>query len=75
MRWLYLLILLVLVVATAIFAFQNQAAVTLHYLDRSVTCPLSPLIGIDYFVGMLTGWTLIGVVRRSIHRISQRPVE
>jgi uncharacterized integral membrane protein len=75
MRWLYLIILLVLVVATAVFAFQNQEAVTLRYLDRSITCPLSLLIGIDYFVGMLTGWTLIGVVRRSIHRISQRPVD
>jgi lipopolysaccharide assembly protein A len=75
MRWLYLLILLVLIGATAVFALQNQEAVTLRYLDRSVTCPLSLLIGVVYFVGMLTGWTLIGVVRRSIHRISQRPVE
>lgn len=73
MRVFYLLILLVLLGATAIFALQNQEAVTLRYLDRSVTSPLSALIGGVYFLGMLTGWTVIGVVRRSLHRVSQRP--
>lgn len=73
MRVFYLLILLVLLGATAIFALQNQEAVTLRYLDRSVTSPLSALIGGVYFLGMLTGWTVIGVVKRSLHRVSQRP--
>jgi lipopolysaccharide assembly protein A len=73
MRLLYLLILLVLLGATAIFAFQNQGAVTLRFLDRSVSSPLSILIGGVYFLGMLTGWTFVGVVRRSIRRISERP--
>jgi uncharacterized integral membrane protein len=73
MRGLYLLILLVLLGATTIFALQNQGTVTLRYLDRSVSSPLSLLIAIVYFVGMLTGWTVIGVVRRSIRRISERP--
>jgi putative membrane protein len=75
MRGLYLLILLVLLGATTVFALQNQEAVTLRYLDRSVSSPLSLLIGIVYFSGMLTGWTVIGVVRRSLHRISARPPE
>jgi putative membrane protein len=75
MRVVYMLILIVLLGATTVFALQNQAAVTLNYLDRSVSCPLSLLVAIVYFVGMLTGWTLIGVVRRSIHRISERRVE
>lgn len=75
MRMVYLLILLLLLGATAVFALQNQEAVTVRYLDRSVSCPLSLLIAIDYLVGMLTGWTLIGVVRRSIHRISERRAE
>jgi lipopolysaccharide assembly protein A len=73
MRVFYLLILLILLAATAIFALQNQQAVTIRYLDRSVASPLSVLIGGVYFLGMLTGWTVIGVVRRSIRRISERP--
>jgi uncharacterized membrane protein YciS (DUF1049 family) len=46
--------------------------VTLRYLDRSVSSPLSLLIGVVYFLGMLTGWTVVGVVRRSLRRISDR---
>ena len=65
MRVFYFLILLVLLGATAIFALQNQGLVTLRYLNRSVDCPLSLLIAIDYFVGMLTGWTVVGLIRRS----------
>jgi putative membrane protein len=75
MRGLYLVILLVLLGATTIFALQNQGTVTLRYLDRSVSSPLSLLIAIVYFLGMLTGWTVVGVVRRSLHRISARPPE
>jgi uncharacterized integral membrane protein len=75
MKILYGIILLALLGATALFAFQNQESVTLRYLDRSVACPISLLIPIVYVGGMLTGWTLLGIVRRSIHRISQRPAE
>jgi putative membrane protein len=73
MRGFYLVILLVLLGATTIFALQNQGTVTLHYLDRSVSSPLSLLIAIVYFLGMLTGWTVVGVVRRSLRRLSDRP--
>jgi lipopolysaccharide assembly protein A len=73
MRVLYLLILLLLLGATTVFALQNQDVVTLHYLDRSVSCPLSVLVASVYFGGMLTGWTVIGLVRRSLHRVSETP--
>jgi lipopolysaccharide assembly protein A len=73
MRVFYGLILLVLLAAITMFAFQNQESVTLRYLDRSVSSPISLLIGGIYFLGMLTGWTFVGMVRRSIHRISERP--
>jgi lipopolysaccharide assembly protein A len=75
MRILYLVILLVLLGATTVFALQNQEPITIHYLDRGVTAPLSVLIGGVYFVGMLTGWTVVGIVRRSLRRISERVPE
>jgi uncharacterized integral membrane protein len=73
MRVFYFLILLALLGATAIFALQNQGPVTLRYLNRSVDCPLSLLIAIVYFAGMLTGWTVVGLIRRSLRRVSERP--
>lgn len=72
MRVFYTLILLVFLGATAIFALQNREMVTIQYLDRSVSCELSLLIGIVYLLGMLTGWTIVGLLRRSIHRVSQQ---
>jgi uncharacterized integral membrane protein len=72
MRAVYSIILIVLLGAVTVFALQNQEVVTLRYLDRSVSSPLSVFLGGVYFLGMLTGWTFIGVVRRSVHRISQR---
>ena len=74
MRLFYFLILLVLLASVTIFAFQNQGNVTLRYLDRSVSASFSLLVVVVYFLGMLTGWTLIGVVRRSLRRISERPI-
>ena len=72
MRVFYTLILLVFLGATAIFALQNREMITIQYLDRSVSCQLSLLIAIVYLLGMLTGWTMIGLLRRSIHRVSER---
>jgi lipopolysaccharide assembly protein A len=73
MRKLYLLILLLIAGATTIFALQNQELITLRYLDRRVSCALSLLVAIVYFLGMLTGWTVVGIVRRSLRRVSVRP--
>jgi uncharacterized membrane protein YciS (DUF1049 family) len=72
MRVMYTLILLVFLGATAIFALQNRAPVTIQYLDRSVSCELSLVIGVTYLLGMLTGWTIVGLLRRSIHRVSEQ---
>jgi putative membrane protein len=72
MRVIYTLILLVFLGATAIFALQNRAPVTIQYLDRSVSCELSLVIGVTYLLGMLTGWTIVGLLRRSIHRVSEQ---
>jgi len=72
MRVFYTLILLVFLGATAVFALQNREMVTLQYLDRNVSCQLSLLIGIVYLLGMLTGWTIVGLLRRSIHRVSEQ---
>jgi putative membrane protein len=73
MKVVYGLILLVLLVAVGLFALQNRGDVTLNYLDRTLTTSLALLIGATYVVGMITGWTVLGFVRRSIHRVSQPP--
>jgi lipopolysaccharide assembly protein A len=75
MRVIYGLILVVVVVALAIFAWQNDAVVTLTFLDRSLSCPIALLVGIVYLLGMVTGWTVLGFVSRSMRRVTSRPHE
>jgi len=73
MRMLYGIILLILLTAIGLFVFQNRGNVTLNYLDRTLTTSLAMLIGATYLLGMITGWTVLGFLRRSIHRVSQAP--
>jgi uncharacterized membrane protein YciS (DUF1049 family) len=74
MRMIYGLILLILVIAVAVFALQNNEPVTLRYIDRSASYPLSMLVGVVYLLGMVSGWTVIGIFRRSLARVTERRV-
>ena len=72
MRVVYTLILLLLLGVIGIFALQNRETITLQYLDRSVACPLALLVGIIYLLGMVSGWTVVGFLHRSLRRVSER---
>jgi putative membrane protein len=72
MRVIYCLILLVIITAVAVFAVQNNEDVTLHYLDRHVSSSLPVLIGVVYLLGMVSGWTVVGFLKRSLQRVTER---
>jgi putative membrane protein len=73
MRFVYLLILLLALAALVVFAVQNSETVTLQYLNWSITCPLPLLIAMVYLLGMVSGWTVIGSLRRSLRHVTERP--
>jgi putative membrane protein len=72
MRFVYLLILMLALAAVVVFAVQNNENVTLLYLDRSITCALPLLVAVVYLLGMVSGWTVIGLLRRSLRRVTER---
>jgi putative membrane protein len=72
MRFVYLLILLLALAAVVVFAVQNNETVTLQYFDRSITCALPLLVAIVYLLGMVSGWTVIGLLRRSLRGVTER---
>ncbi|HLJ92446.1 MAG TPA: lipopolysaccharide assembly protein LapA domain-containing protein [Gemmataceae bacterium] len=72
MRAVYLLMLLIVLAAVGIFALQNNEAVTLRYLDRSITSSLPVLIAAVYLLGMLSGWTVVGFLKRSLQRVTEQ---
>jgi lipopolysaccharide assembly protein A len=71
MRIVYLLILLLSLAAVVVFAMQNNEPVTIQYLDRRVTCALPLLVAIVYLVGMVSGWTVVGLLRRSLRQVTE----
>ena len=73
MRALYIAVLVLIVAALAIFACQNNESVTLQYFRHSITLPMSVLIAAVYVLGMLSGWTVVGFLRRSWRSAMQRP--
>jgi uncharacterized integral membrane protein len=73
MRALYISVLILIVAALALFAYQNDESVTLQYFRRRITLPMSLLIVVVYVLGMVSGWTVVGFLRRSWRRAMERP--
>ena len=62
MRWVYLAVIVILALATLIFALQNFQSVTVSFLRLQLSSPLAVLIIIVYVLGMATGgsaWALM----------------
>ena len=73
MRFIYFLFLVVFAGAVAVFAVQNQDAVPLRFdvgvFQWSETVNLALLVGVTYLLGMLSGWTVVGLLRRSLRQV------
>lgn len=63
MRTLNLVLFLVLVGVIAIFAFQNLTSVTVTFLNFTIAAPMALVAIAVYVLGMLTGSSLIGMIR------------
>lgn len=74
MRALCLLLLVLFIAVIGIFAYQNQGVVTLTFWDRNLNLSLALVIAGAYLLGMLSGWTVIGMLRRTVDRVIERPL-
>jgi putative membrane protein len=63
-------VLLVFLGAVGAFAVQNTQTVTVQFLKWGVTAPLALLTIAVYFLGMLSGWSVVSFLRRSIRRVA-----
>ena len=72
MRVIYLAVLLVLVLGIVAFAMQNGEPITLRFLEWKVQYPLSLVVGAVYLIGMISGSAFVGLLRRSVHRMTER---
>ena len=73
MRFLCFLFLVALAGAVGIFAWQNEDGVTIRFPDWTLPMTLAAVAGASYVVGMFSGWSIVGMIRRSVHRVTDRP--
>ncbi|HEX8199717.1 MAG TPA: LapA family protein [Isosphaeraceae bacterium] len=73
MRFIQGVLLLIFLGSVAIFAFQNNQPVAVSFLKWRTPFPVSiALLSVAaYLLGMLSGWTVVAFVRRSIRKVSE----
>jgi putative membrane protein len=73
MRFICFLVLAAVAAVVIIFAAQNRQDVTLTFYNYRLTSNVSVLIGAVYVLGMISGWSVVGMLRRSLARVIQTP--
>jgi uncharacterized integral membrane protein len=73
MRLLQALLFLAFLGAVGLFAVQNTDAITVNFWTWKLTGPVAILAIAAYLLGMLSGWTVVSFVRRSLRRVAERP--
>jgi uncharacterized membrane protein YciS (DUF1049 family) len=69
MRVLCLLFLVVFAGAVTLFAWQNQSDVTLTFFNWTFSENIALVIGAAFVLGMFSGWTIVGLLRRSVKTV------
>jgi hypothetical protein len=71
MRWIYLVLLLVIVTIVVAFIVENNEKTTFTLFSKSLTVSLSWFVIAVYFLGMWTGGTVVGFIKRAYHRATE----
>jgi lipopolysaccharide assembly protein A len=73
MRYIQAVIFLVFLAAIGVFALQNRDVITVNFLTWNLSEPVALLTVVVYFLGMLSGWTVVAFVTGSFRRITEHP--
>jgi len=68
MRYLYIALIVALTALVLMFKFQNLETATVSLFSASITLPVSVLVFAIYVLGMLTGGSLLALLRTWIGR-------
>jgi uncharacterized integral membrane protein len=75
MRFVQAIILLAFLGTVGIFAVQNTSVITVRFLNWAISAPVALVAVAVYLLGMLTGWTVVAFVTRSLRRVTERRTE
>lgn len=73
MRFIQGVLLLVFLGAILLFAAQNTGPLTVDFATWRFTGPVALMAIAAYLLGMLSGWTVVSYLSRSIRQVSERP--
>lgn len=68
MRIFYLVLLILLVGVTVLFALQNLQTITVTFFDWSVTLPIAVVVIGVYLLGMVSGGSVLAFLRWTLLR-------
>ena len=63
MRFIYLILVILISAVVFIFTFQNLSTVTVSFLHWQLRTPVSIAVVVVYFLGMLTGGSLVSLIK------------
>jgi putative membrane protein len=72
MRFIQAVLFLAFLGAVGLFAVQNTGTITIRFWTWETTGPVALVIVAIYFIGMLSGWTVVSFVRRSLRRVEEQ---
>lgn len=72
MRFVYIALIVLITLAVLLFKVQNLDTVTVSFLSMDFTLPISILIILVYILGMVTGSSLLGLMRSLIRKVSPK---
>jgi uncharacterized integral membrane protein len=73
MRFMQAVAFLAFLLAIGIFAAQNTGVITVNFLYWNLAQPVALVTVAVYFLGMLSGWTVLAFMRRSFRQVTRRP--
>ena len=71
MKVIYGVFLVLFLAAAVVFGFQNDHTQSVTFLHKSWELPFPLLVGLVYVLGMLTGWSVFGLLRKSLRRVTE----
>jgi uncharacterized integral membrane protein len=72
MRFIQAVIFLAFLCAVGLFAIQNTNAITVNFWNWKITNSVAILAVAAYALGMLSGWTVVAFVSRSVRQVGNR---
>jgi putative membrane protein len=73
MRVIQAILFLVFLGAIGLFAVQNRDVITVTFWDRKIDGSIALMAIAAYVLGMLSGWTVVAFVRRSLRKVREHP--